>query len=86
MRNLNLWKDGEYTYCVGLVRDKGNREVGYDSKLVASYLRLQSASAMKDGQYEIEERLKIAAAFLNEPVDWEAALRVLAFDRALSQP
>ena len=60
------WKDYEFGYCLNLIRTRGNAEVGHDPKTIASYLRLQASSAMRDGEIEITARLACAATAINE--------------------
>lgn len=59
------WKDGEYAYCCKVAQKHGNREVGRNPKAVASYFRLQAASAFRDGEIEIAARLGHAATLIN---------------------
>ncbi len=72
-----------FRYCVGLVTGKGNTNIGRDPKDVAAYLRLQSACAFRDLEFEIAARLATAATAINcdarnnhEP-DWTYARRCL---------
>jgi hypothetical protein len=44
------WKDGELVYCLQLVVDGGNNDVGRSPENVISYLKLQAASATRDGE------------------------------------
>ena len=60
MTNI-AWKDHEFRYCRDLVRTRGT-----DPKTIASYLRLQAASAYRDGEHEISAALGYAATCLNE--------------------
>jgi len=61
-----VWKDGEYQYCRDLVGARGNPSVGNDPKSIATYLRLQSSAAFRDGEYEVSSRLGVAATAINE--------------------
>jgi hypothetical protein len=80
---IETWKDGEYRYCASLVNNKGSAHVGHDPKSVATYLRLQAASAFRDGEYEISARLGSAATAINEDArnnhapDWHRAWEIL---------
>jgi hypothetical protein len=77
------WKDYEFGYCLNLIRTRGNTEVGRDPKTIASYLRLQASSAMRDGETEITARLACAATAINEDArnshrpDWWRAERYM---------
>ncbi len=64
MTNI-AWNDHEFRYCRDLVRTKGDGNVGHDPKSIASYLRLQAASAHRDGEYEISSSLGYAATAIN---------------------
>lgn len=44
---MNKWKNNELGYLLQLVSQKGDSNVGHDSKVIASYLRLQSTDASK---------------------------------------
>jgi hypothetical protein len=76
------WKDGELIYCCRLVERRGDDNVGYEPATIAAYLRLQAASAYRDGEYEIAARLGEAATAVNADArcnhapNWERALRV----------
>jgi hypothetical protein len=77
------WKDGEYRYCRDLVGSRGDSNVGSDPKTIATYLRLQASSALRDGEYEISARLGVAATAINEDARnnhtpaWQRACDVL---------
>lgn len=45
------WKDGEYGYCVELVKMGGCASV--PASAVASYLHLQCADAARDGRLDV---------------------------------
>jgi hypothetical protein len=78
MMNIH-WNEGELGYCCKLIGDRGNDSVGRDPKTVATYLRLQAASAFRDGEIEISARLGAAATAINEDArnnhapDWKRA-------------
>lgn len=73
------WNEGELGYCCKLIGDRGNDSVGRDPKSIATYLRLQAASAFRDGEIEISTRLGTAATAINEDArndhapDWKRA-------------
>lgn len=77
------WREGEYDYCANLVALRGDDNVGRDPKNIASYLRLQAASAFADREYEISARLGTAATAIsadarNDHVpDWMRAERAV---------
>lgn len=48
MTTFETWKDGEFTYCIGIVARRGDDNVSQDPKTIASYLRLQASSAFRD--------------------------------------
>lgn len=83
------WRDGEYAYCANLVALRGDEKVGRDPKTIASYLRLQAASAFVDREYEISARLGTAATAINADArndhmpDWMRAER--AMPRSLTE-
>jgi hypothetical protein len=62
---MKTWKDGEFEYCQELIADRGNANVSHDHKTIATYLRLQAASAFGDGEFEIAARLGDAATAIN---------------------
>ena len=61
---MTAWKQGEAGYCYHIVRLHDSR--GSDPKTVATYLRLQAASAFRDAEYEISARVGAAATCINE--------------------
>ena len=83
---FDTWKDGEYDWCTRMVESRGHTNVGYKPAIVAQYLRLQSAAACRDGEYEASARLATAATAISESADnhhepdWTYALNVLNGD------
>jgi hypothetical protein len=69
------WKDGEVGYCLGLVRSCGNQSV--PRRAVESYLKVQVASATRDGAHAIAADLARAAFYIGQD-NWDAAERVLS--------
>ncbi len=69
------WKDGEAGYCLGLVRSRGNGSVPRGA--VESYLKVQVASASRDGAHTIAADLARAAFYIGQD-KWSEAERVLA--------
>ncbi len=73
------WKSDEFAYCAGLVRNRGDDNVGYDPKRIATYLRLQASDAYRSHEYELSARLGTAATCINEDARnnheprWDAA-------------
>jgi hypothetical protein len=81
--DARAWKDGELHYCCLLIGSRGNDSVGRDPKTVATYLRMQSAAAFRDGEFVLSAALATAATAINcdarnnhEP-NWKAAEKVM---------
>lgn len=70
----STWKDNELGYCLLAIQTRGNSSVPYDA--VASYLRVQSASAMRDNEPGISTALLDAAERV-ESGDWDFAAAAL---------
>lgn len=70
------WKEGEYAYCLHVVRSHG---IGLGNPVtVASYLRLQAADALRDGEHAIAQHLSDAAAHIEcQNPDWNCAIEIL---------
>jgi hypothetical protein len=81
--DARAWKEGELHYCCLLIGSRGNRQVGFDPKNVASYLRLQSAAAFRDGEFILSATLATAATVINcdarnnHAPDWKAAEKIM---------
>lgn len=81
--DARAWKEGELHYCCLLVGSRGNDDVTRDPKNIASYLRLQSASAFRDGEFILSAALATAATAINcdarnnHVPDWKAAEKAL---------
>jgi len=81
--NARTWKEGELHYCCLLVGSRGDDKVGREPKNVAAYLRLQSASAFRDGEFLVSAAMATAATAINcdarnnHTPDWSAAEKAL---------
>jgi len=81
--DMRAWKEGELHYCCLLIGGKGDDKVGHDPKTVATYLRLQSACAFRDGEYVLSAALATAATAINcdarnnHAPDWKAAEKIM---------
>jgi len=64
LRDVFDWKDGEYRYCVTLLRTDGNRSVPHDC--IPSYFDVQIGDARREG------RPDVAAALADVLAQWRA--------------
>ena len=80
---MRAWNEGELHYCCLLIGGRGDSKVGRDPKTVAAYLRLQSASAFRDGEHVLSAALATAATAINcdarndHAPDWKAAEKIM---------
>lgn len=70
------WKDGELGYCAGLVRMRGDSNVGHSKESVSSYLELQSVDAKRAGESQIQEALYDASRMVGAN-RWATASAIL---------
>jgi hypothetical protein len=73
----------DLAYCCKLVASHGDDNVGRDPKDIATYLRIISTTAYREGEYELSARLATAATAINEDArnnhmpDWTRAEQIL---------
>lgn len=66
-------------FCLKIIANEGDAKVGYDPKTIATYLRLQAATAFRVEDYKTSACLGAAAMAINEDArndhtpDWKRA-------------
>jgi hypothetical protein len=71
---MKLWKDGEFGYCMSLVRTCGNEDVPH--YLVRNYLAIQASDAFKVGETAIAEAITEASNRV-ACSDWQGAYEAM---------